>query len=101
MSSECYVKFSCSLDDMNFLIFALCSCALFNSKSTTLDEAEVAMLSLYCERAQLKDGQSVLDLGCGWGSLSLYIAEKYPNCKITSVCNSSAQKHFIDEECRY
>ncbi|KAG4918440.1 hypothetical protein JHK84_055754 [Glycine max] len=47
----------------------------------TLDDAEEAMLKLYCERSNLKDGHTVLDLGCGWGSLALYIAKKYANCR--------------------
>lgn len=76
------------------------SCCYFPNKSTTLDEAEVAMLELYCERAQLKDGQSVLDVGCGWGSLSLYIAQNYPNCSITGICNSVTQQAYIQNQCR-
>ena len=66
----------------------------------TLDASEEAMLQLSCDRAELKDGMEVLDLGCGWGSLSLYIAEKYPNAKITSVSNSRTQKEFIDSVCK-
>ena len=65
-------------------------------KPPTLDEAEVAMLALCCERAELADGQTVLELGCGWGSWSLYMAEKYPNSKITAVSNSRTQKEYID-----
>ncbi len=57
------------------------------------------MMALYSERSQLQDGQEVLDLGCGWGSLSIYIAEHYPNIKITSDSNSETQKAFITEEC--
>ncbi len=57
-------------------------------------------MALYSERSQLQDGQEVLDLGCGWGSLSIYIAERYPNSKITSVSNSETQRAFITEECR-
>ncbi|EFJ14047.1 hypothetical protein SELMODRAFT_271731 [Selaginella moellendorffii] len=75
------------------------SCAYFCKDSYTLDQAEEAMLELYCERAQLKDGQVVLDLGCGWGSLSLYIAEKYPASRITGVSNSATQREFIEGEC--
>ncbi|KAF7102663.1 hypothetical protein CFC21_103759 [Triticum aestivum] len=71
-----------------------------NLKYSTLEDAEVAMLELYCERAQLQDGQSVLDVGCGWGSLSVYIAKKYRNCNITGICNSTTQKAFIEEQCR-
>lgn len=63
-----------------------------------LDASEKNMLELYCSRARLSDGQTVLDLGCGWGSLSLYMAAKYPRSRITGVSNSSAQKAFIEEE---
>lgn len=76
------------------------SCCLFSDKSLTLEEAEKAMLDLYCKRAKLEDGHSVLDVGCGWGSLSLYIAEKYSKCKVTGICNSVTQKGFIEEQCR-
>ncbi|XAR69945.1 hypothetical protein NMG60_11001729 [Bertholletia excelsa] len=76
------------------------SCCYFTDKSNTLEDAEKAMLELYCERAQLKDGHSVLDIGCGWGSLSLYIAQKYSNCKVTGICNSATQKEYIDEQAR-
>ena len=64
----------------------------------TLDEAEAAMLKLTCERAELADGQRILELGCGWGSLSLWMAEHYPGAEITSVSNSHTQKAFIDGE---
>lgn len=50
---------------------------------------------LYCERAQLEDGQTVLELGCGWGSLCLYLAEQYPRSEITAVSNSKSQKQLI------
>ncbi len=66
--------------------------------STTLDESEAAMLELTCERAELQDGQHILELGCGWGSLSLWMAAHYPNAQITSVSNSRTQKQFIDAE---
>lgn len=65
---------------------------------TTFDESEAIMLRLTCERAELADGQSILELGCGWGSLSLWMAEHYPNAQITSVSNSRTQKEFIDAE---
>jgi len=64
----------------------------------TLDEAEERMLALTCERAQLVDGLRILELGCGWGSLSLWMAEKYPNSQITGVSNSRTQKEYIDSE---
>mgnify|MGYP006272560133 CR=1 FL=1 len=61
----------------------------------SLDEAEEAMLRLYTERARLEDGQHMLDLGCGWGSLCLFLAQEYPNSYITAVSNSSGQREFI------
>ncbi|KAG9451743.1 hypothetical protein H6P81_004647 [Aristolochia fimbriata] len=76
------------------------SSCYFQDGSTTLDDAEEAMLELYCERAQIKDGHTILDVGCGWGSLSLYIAAKYQNCRVTGICNSTTQKTFIEEQCR-
>ena len=66
--------------------------------AATLDEAERAMLALTSERARLTDGQDVLELGCGWGSLSLWMAERYPASRITAVSNSRTQKLFIDGE---
>lgn len=71
------------------------SSGLWPNKNTTFEESEVAMLEKYCERAQLKDGMSIVDLGCGWGSLSLYLLEKYPNSKITGISNSSSQREYI------
>lgn len=65
------------------------------SPNTTFPESEEAMLELYIERSELENGMDVLDLGCGWGSLSLYIAEKFPKCKIVGVSNSSSQREFI------
>ncbi|KAH9805172.1 S-adenosyl-L-methionine-dependent methyltransferases superfamily protein [Citrus sinensis] len=76
------------------------SCCYFSDASKTLEDAEKAMLELYCERSRLEDGHTVLDVGCGWGSLSLYIAQTYSNCKITGICNSKTQKEFIEEQCR-
>src|SRR3954466_6567107 len=61
------------------------SCALFADADTTLAQAEEAMLKLTCERAQVEDGMDILDLGCGWGSLSLWLAEHYPHATITGV----------------
>ena len=72
------------------------SCALWEPGTRSLDAAEEAMLRLTCERARLSDGQSVLELGCGWGSLSLWMAEKYPASRIVALSNSSTQKEFID-----
>ena len=71
------------------------SSALWND-AKNLNEAEAAMLELTCERARLSDGQQVLELGCGWGSLSLFMAARYPASRILSVSNSRSQKQFID-----
>ncbi len=54
------------------------------------------MLELSCERAQIKDGQEILELGCGWGSLTIWLGKHYPNAKITAVSNSTTQKAYID-----
>lgn len=66
---------------------------------TTLDAAEEAMLELTCQRAQLEDGMEVLELGCGWGALSLWLAERYPRSRIVAVSNAYAQGEFIRREC--
>ncbi|MEO8002128.1 MAG: cyclopropane-fatty-acyl-phospholipid synthase family protein [Arenimonas sp.] len=76
------------------------SSCFYKTGSETLDEAEVAMLGLYSERAELSDGQQILELGCGWGSLTLWMAEKYPNAKITAVSNSATQRLHIEGVCR-
>lgn len=66
----------------------------------TLDEAEDAMLALYGERAGLADGQEILELGCGWGSLTLWMAERFPDARITAVSNSRPQREHIEAQCR-
>lgn len=68
------------------------------SVNTTFAESEEAMLALTCERAELKDGQKILELGCGWGSLTLWMAEHYPNSAITAVSNSYTQRLHIEAE---
>lgn len=74
------------------------SCALFEDKADALNKAEETMLALCCSRAQLEDGQSILELGCGWGSLSLYLAEHYPSSQITAVSNSATQRTYIETQ---
>ena len=69
------------------------------SDQTSLDRAEEAMLSLYMTRADLQDGQAILELGCGWGSLTLWMAEHLPSATITAISNSATQKAFIDAQC--
>ena len=61
----------------------------------TLEASERAMLELYVERGQLANGQRILDLGCGWGSLSLFLAERFPASNILGVSNSASQRAFI------
>ena len=68
--------------------------------AATLTDAEAAMLALSCERAELHDGQTILELGCGWGSLSMWMAEHYPHARITAVSNSRPQRAYIENECR-
>ncbi len=62
---------------------------------TDLDGAEESMLHLTCRRAQVDDGMRILELGCGWGSLSLWIARKYPAAQVIAVSNSRPQGDFI------
>jgi cyclopropane-fatty-acyl-phospholipid synthase len=68
--------------------------------TTTLEDAEAAALAVTCERAGLADGQRVLELGCGWGSLSLWMAERYPNSLVTALSNSHSQREHIQAEAR-
>lgn len=72
------------------------SSCLYRTGRESLAEAEVKMLETYVEKAQLQDGQSILDLGCGWGSGAVYYAEKLPKSKVTAFSNSRTQKEYID-----
>ena len=72
------------------------SCCHFPEGVAELGHAEASMLALTCERAQLQDGQQILELGCGWGSLSLWMAKHYPNSSILAVSNSRPQREFIE-----
>ncbi len=76
------------------------SCCLFAEGVTSLRDAEEQMLQLTCQRAEIVDGMEVLELGCGWGSLSLWIAERYPTCQVTALSNSHCQRQFIEARCR-
>jgi cyclopropane-fatty-acyl-phospholipid synthase len=67
---------------------------------TDINTSEKDMLELTCQRADLQNGQTVLELGCGWGSLSLFMAAKFPQSKFTVVSNSRTQKIYIDEEAK-
>jgi cyclopropane-fatty-acyl-phospholipid synthase len=74
------------------------SCCYWPDRAATLAEAEVAALKQTCEHAELVDGQEVLELGCGWGSLSLWMAEQYPHSQITAMSNSHSQRRFIEQQ---
>lgn len=71
------------------------SCCLYPTGDETLAQAEDLALAATAERADLRDGQDILELGCGWGSLSLWMAWSYPRSTITAVSNSASQAEFI------
>jgi cyclopropane-fatty-acyl-phospholipid synthase len=86
--------------------FALClgprfkySSCLYES-GETLAQAEVRALTQTCEHAQLSDGQEILELGCGWGSMTLFMAARYPGARVTAVSNSASQRAFIEGRAR-
>ncbi len=72
------------------------SCGLWEDGVADLAAAEEAMLALSCARAGIADGMSVLDLGCGWGSMSLWLCERYPQAKVVAVSNSAPQRSWIE-----
>ncbi len=72
------------------------SSCYFDPGVKSLDAAEARMLALTCERARLVDGEDILELGCGWGSLTLWMAERLPRARITAVSNSRTQRQFIE-----
>ena len=74
------------------------SCCLNETGSESLAEAEERALAVSAERAALADGQSILELGCGWGSLSLWTAEHFPAARITAVSNSRLQREYIERQ---
>jgi cyclopropane-fatty-acyl-phospholipid synthase len=74
------------------------SSALYVGSARTLAQAEDAALEETCEHADLKDGQDILELGCGWGSLTLWMAARYPKARITAVSNSNGQREHITRQ---
>jgi len=76
------------------------SSCFYPDGNETLDQAEEHMLALYAERAALRDGQQILELGCGWGSLTLYMAERFPSSRILGVSNSHSQRSHILAQCQ-
>ena len=76
------------------------SSAYYPTGTESLAQAEEAMLTLTCERAGIVDGMRVLDIGCGWGSLSLWIARQFPRCQVVAVSNSHSQRADIEARCQ-
>ena len=74
------------------------SCCLYPDKTTTLEQAETYALSETVRHADIRDGMNILELGCGWGSLSLYLAENFPNSHVVSVSNSAPQRAYIEAQ---
>jgi cyclopropane-fatty-acyl-phospholipid synthase len=74
------------------------SCCFYKEAASTLQEAEEEALRQTVEHADLADGQSILELGCGWGSLSLWMARQFPHSQISAVSNSNAQREYIERE---
>lgn len=76
------------------------SCCYWPEGVAELDEAEAAMLELSAQRAKVEDGMEILDLGCGWGSFTLWAAERFTRSHILAVSNSNRQREFIETSCR-
>ena len=74
------------------------SSSFWGDRDATLADAEAAALQATCERAGLADGQRILELGCGWGSLTLWVAARYPRSRVTAISNSHSQREFIEAE---
>jgi cyclopropane-fatty-acyl-phospholipid synthase len=74
------------------------SCCFYREASSTLQEAEEEALRQTVEHADLAGGQSILDLGCGWGSLSLWMARQFPHSQVTAITNSNAQREYVEGE---
>ncbi|MCV6604629.1 MAG: cyclopropane-fatty-acyl-phospholipid synthase family protein [Porticoccaceae bacterium] len=70
----------------------------WDSKTRSLEAAEQQMLEVYVQRGQFENGQDILELGCGWGSLTLYLAQRFPDSKITAVSNSHSQREYIEQQ---
>ena len=76
------------------------SCGYWEENQQSLDQAEEHMLQLSIERAELRDNYDILELGCGWGSLTLFMADQFPQSRITAVSNSASQKSYIDQQAK-
>ncbi len=76
------------------------SSCFWDDKTQNLDQAEDNALKITTQRAEIKDGMKILELGCGWGSLTLFMAKSFPNSQIVAISNSSSQKTFIDAQAK-
>ena len=76
------------------------SSCYWDEQTENIDQAEARMLTLTAERAELLDGQLILELGCGWGSLTLWMAEHFPASRITAVSNSNSQREYIQQQAK-
>jgi cyclopropane-fatty-acyl-phospholipid synthase len=76
------------------------SSCFYDHTTKSLSDAEELALKISCERAELKDGMRILELGCGWGSLTLHMAKNFPNSQIVAISNSAPQKAFIDSQAK-
>lgn len=76
------------------------SACYWDKNTETLGQAEENMLDLYLKNAQIQDGQDILELGCGWGSLTLWMAQRFPNSNIVAVSNSASQREHIESQSR-
>lgn len=76
------------------------SCCYYENDQVDLATAEQRALELTCEHAELEDGQQILELGCGWGSLTLWMAAHYPHSRITALSNSHSQRQYIEQTAR-
>ena len=76
------------------------SSCYWDEETENLDQAEARMLAVTAERAELLDGQQILELGCGWGSLTLWMAEHFPASRITAVSNSNSQREYIQQQAK-
>ncbi|MEY3289874.1 MAG: hypothetical protein RLZZ419_2116, partial [Pseudomonadota bacterium] len=76
------------------------SSCYWDEQTENLDQAEARMLTITAERAELKNGQQILELGCGWGSLTLWMAEYFPGSHITAVSNSNSQREYIQQQAK-
>ena len=76
------------------------SCCYWTEETKSLDQAEAESLRRTCQHADLRNGQTILELGCGWGSLSLWMAKEYPGSQVLAISNSNSQREYILAEAK-